>query len=127
MSCCPFKMDLCTYSDLAINSRIIHKEHISRILYLYVPNGICAMNNPTSIVEVTDRYSNVGESVPFVHVENRPWIDVVFNNLNMEPGYHKYLVTFEQKCGEGNLGLYFAYTLQTDSPDRPYYYMQGDV
>lgn len=119
------KMTLCPYQDLAIHAKVIHKEEIDRVLHLHVPCGYSFQNTPIGVFEVTNRDSDSSHSVEFTVVENRPWVDIDFSKLNIDPGYHVYLVKFQENTTGDITGMYFAYTLQTDSPDRPYYYMQG--
>lgn len=55
--------------------------------------------------------------------DNPLWIDVLFDCLNLDIGLHDYTIEFVNVVTGDTYYQYFCYRIQSDSPDKPYVYM----
>lgn len=115
------QIQLCAYADLASNSVVINPREFNYRIYLKVPCSIVAFR-PIEIREITDDSCDDLTFVQFSFVQGRPWIDVAVGQLNQKVGYHKYIVRF-LTAGDEIVSYYFSYIIQTESPEKPYIYM----
>lgn len=51
------------------------------------------------------------------------WVQVPIEALDKSEGYHEYRIHLVDAIADWETELKFAYIIQTDSPDKPYYYM----
>lgn len=56
---------------------------------------------------------------------HRMWIKCPKVMLNMNPGLHKYLFRFVRCMTDDAFDQFVYYEIQTDNPNKPYYYMEG--
>lgn len=59
------------------------------------------------------------------HFPHRMWIRCPKDEMNLAVGMHKYMFTFVRAMPDDKFELFVTYTIQSDAPDRPYYYMEG--
>lgn len=118
------QLKLCEYAELAANSIVINPVELDDSIHLNFRDPILLFR-PIEIREITDSECDPLKFIHFSFQQGHPWIDVPSSELNQSPGYHKYLVRFLTK-GDDTFSWYFSYTIQTESPDKPYIYMNPD-
>lgn len=52
-----------------------------------------------------------------------PWVDIAVDLLDLSIGLHTYKIEFVNSITGDVYYQYFSYTIQDDSPDKPYIYM----
>lgn len=100
---------------------ILNKFEVLPEFYVYIPCEIAKWYTPSEIREVT---TTAQPSIEFEHISGRRWIDINYDKLNMNPGYHKYRIDFTSTlASKSPIYLFFCYNIQNDDPDKPYIYM----
>lgn len=97
-------------------SRTFCKVAIEPILWVKLP---CSVRHLT----VTAVKSDADESIAWEHDPSSSWISIDTSLLNTEVGFHRYRIEMTDTATLWTTHVWFAYNIQDDSPDRPYYYM----
>lgn len=71
----------------------------------------------------TEESTTFKKKTPWEHEPYRVWYKFRSELLNMKIGYHQYRMSFRNSFNGDTCLLYFAYTIQSNNPDKPYYYM----
>lgn len=110
------------YNNLSSHHIVVNVSQRLPQVYVRFDSRISDSYTPSSVYEITEGTS---DPITFSYSTGRHWIDILFENLNTDPGYHKYRIDFSSKLLSGvpTVALYFSYTIQTDSPPKPYIYM----
>lgn len=111
-----------SYENLSLHHIVLNPSQGLPQVYLRFDSRISDSYTPSSVYEITEAKS---DPITFSYSPGRHWIDILFENLNVDPGYHKYRIDFTSKLLSDvpTLALYFSYTIQTESPPKPYIYM----
>lgn len=72
----------------------------------------------------TEESTSSKTKTPWEHEPYRIWYKFKSELLNMETGYHQYRMSFRNNFTGDTCLLYFAYIIQNNNPDKPYYYME---
>lgn len=110
------------YNNLSSHHIVVNVSQRLPQVYVRFDSRISDSYTPSSVYEITEGKS---DPITFSYSTGRHWIDILFENLNTDPGYHKYRIDFSSKLLSDvpTVALYFSYTIQTDSPPKPYIYM----
>lgn len=74
-------------------------------------------------LQVCDVVSESGNTVSWTRDGSQSWMYVETSGLNLSIGYHVYQINMKDPVTDWRTSIYFAYIIQTDTPDKPYYYM----
>lgn len=110
------------YNNLSSHHIVVNVSQRLPQVYVRFDSRISDSYTPSSVYEITEGTS---DPITFSYSTGRHWIDILFENLNTDPGYHKYRIDFSSKLLSDvpTVALYFSYTIQTDLPPKPYIYM----
>lgn len=112
-------------AELASQTCIFSECQIESVLYVRVPYQICTQYDLLNITQVSDSVNTPIDTDEYVtYLRYRPWIDIVSSALDMTPGHHMYRIQFKQRYTNIPTSLFFAYTIQSDNPEKPYIYME---
>lgn len=128
-----FKLKACEHKDLAKNTLLVNSYEVDYYLYVELPFHITEPVRLYSVKNITDRFADKSDLYngdtddtykPYIIQEGNKWIRIATEILDLTPGQHTYRLAF-MKADQSDLEipLYISYILQTDSPDRPYIYM----
>ena len=57
----------------------------------------------------------------------KPWVDFLFKDLDLAPGKHIYRISLARIYkGSEVKDVFFSYTIQDDSPNKPYMYIDRE-
>ena len=73
----------------------------------------------------SDSDSEDDPKYPWEHDKGRIWYKFKSELLDMETGYHQYRMSFKNSVTGDTCLLYFAYRIQNNYTDKPYYYMEN--
>ena len=121
-----FQISAVKYKDVAANSRVISASEVEYFLYVSVPAEIARCFELYQVDEIKDKAEFVCRKGLWDHEPGRRWYRFKSHMLNLESGYHIYRLSFVNTRTNDTLLLYFAYTLQTNDPKKPYDYMDKE-
>lgn len=119
-----FSIDSCTYDKLAATTRVFNIEEFEYFLYVKVDPSIAKCFEMYQLDDITDAAKPVCHKLLWEHTKHSIWYKFKSGMLNKDPGYHVYRMHMVNTCTNDVLSLYFGYTVQTNTPERPYYYME---
>ena len=110
-----------TYDMLPWNRRIFNTKFLEPTIHIELPPDIvekkCILLN---IYEL-----DTGDKLPCPVLCGR-WIDIGVKHLNKSIGLHTYRIDLLNPRTGMVYDRYFSYTMQNDSPEKPYIYMKRD-
>lgn len=120
-----FCVNAVTQQEVGYDSGFFNVDEISDVLHIKLPSYIIRDYSIYSMKQVTNQKDAV-DIVPYAkYIPYRRWIDISSSHLDLDVGYHMYKLGFVNKQTNDVVYLYFAYRIQSNYPDRPYYYMGG--
>ena len=120
-----FCVNAVTQQEVGHDSGLFNVDEISDVLHIKLPAYIIRDYSIYSLKQNTNQ-ENVTDIAPYAKfIPYRRWIDIASSHLALTVGYHMYKLGFVNKQTNDVVYLYFAYRIQSNNPDRPYYYMGG--
>lgn len=117
------KFDLYTLDCVYSNVPVINLKYIDYFIWFKLPT----ISNNTKLLQI-DEISNNRFDISFdsdnVTKENKLWIKVKYNFLDLSVGQHTYKFSVLNLNSNDIESYYFSYIIQSDNPDRPYNYMR---
>lgn len=121
------QFDLYNYSEFPQHTKIINLNQIGEWVWLKIPDDVSRDFDLFQIDEITP-YTGEVDYIGFVFRQCRyPWLGVNPHILNKDIGYHVYKFYFADTYTNDVYLLYLSYQIQSDSPERPYVYMNQHV
>lgn len=118
-------LESCSYKDIPSNSLVLNSDELPYYLLVHLPDGI-ALDYRLYQLDEIGVHSKEIPFTGFVHsCCGRPWYKITSAILNKTPGQHIYRMSLTNPSTEDIIYLYFSYILQTNNPDKPYYYMDS--
>lgn len=100
------------------HTKVFNVNLFGPTLHVHLPLLVCKDFRLMGVYE-----NDVNCPVGHYEYNNGRWIDIPVDCLNLDTGYHQYLVEFINNVTADTLYLYFSYMIQNDDPDKPYIYM----
>ena len=97
-------------------ARTFYKPAIEPVLWVKLP---CAVRHLT----VTEVLSESGQSIAWNRDPSASWISISTDLLGQEVGFHRYRIELSDLTTQWTTHVWFAYNIQDNSPEKPYYYM----
>lgn len=117
-----FTIKACPFKDVYMNSKMFNCSQLNYTLFVELPKDMACTLEPIELRETAVKDSeDIITSCNWIC--GRYWLDVKFDAMNKNPGYHLYRITFIDRISNLTSYLYFAYTVQADLPEKPYVYM----
>lgn len=109
------------YNKLALNNVIYNADTLSRDLWVELPAEI----KQFVVIGVHLIKGNCTESLPISDVfYKNTWLRIPINLVDTSSGHKVYKVECQHRTTLEVMSLYFSYTIQDDSPAKPYIYMK---
>lgn len=118
-----FKLTAVTHKDIAYASKVFSLQEFQPYLYVDIPVYIAKHFSLYELDEIVEKAEPVCVKCLWDHPQCSIWYRFHTNKLNQESGYHCYRMCFVDTFTKDIVYLYFAYTVQTNNPDKPYIYM----
>ena len=118
-----FRLDAVPYGFSALASKVFNLAQVEGILYVRIHPEIARQFKLSEVSEVAVKIKTIS-SKACTHDTSRIWYKFNPKYLNLDPGYHQYRMIFTNTATGDTCQLYFAYTIQDNNPDKPYYYME---
>lgn len=115
------KFNLFTVDDVYSNVPVINLKYIDYYIWFKLPNELLN-SDLIQIDEISENKYKIDLN-QFEKV-NKLWLACKYDVLNLDPGQHIYKFSF--KTDNDIISYYFSYIIQTDNPDKPYYYMTNE-
>lgn len=144
-----FRLDAVQHKDVSHVSELFSLQQVEEYLFIRIPAYIAKEYELYQVAEISDvaipledsdtdsdtdtdtesdsdgtsndaQINNLWEHDPY-----RIWYKFKSETLDMETGYHQYRMSFKNTVTGDTCLLYFAYTIQNNNPDKPYYYMEN--
>jgi len=120
-----FCVNAVTQQEVGHDSGLFNVDETTDILHIKLPSYIIRDYSLSSIKANTNQtdVEDIAQYAKFIPY--RKWIDIESSYLDLTIGYHMYQISFVSKLTGDIVYLYFAYRIQSNNPDKPYYYMGG--
>lgn len=113
-----------TYCNLSKVNKVFNLHELDNYLYVYIQPDRTRSCILQDLREVNFEESSGSESqYNIVEIVSASWIRIHYSKLDLTTGMHVYKLLFNDPVFDEMLNLYFSYTIQNDSPDKPYIYM----
>lgn len=113
------------FSDLSKCTPVINKSALPYYVYIKVDPNIMRECALYQVDEICKEHSR--PVVPNAIVRDMNcWLRATMELLNVDPGHHVYKLSFIRRFDNVVFSLYIAYYIQTESPDKPYIYMNRE-
>lgn len=113
-----------TYCNLSKVNKVFNLHELDNYLYVYIQPDRTRSCILQDLREVNFEESSGSESqYNIVEIVSASWIRIHYSKLDLTTGMHVYKLSFNDPVFDEMLNLYFSYTIQNDSPDKPYIYM----
>ena len=117
----PTTYELYSYKDVAPHHKLINLKQIDYFLFFKIPDDMTVKYNLFDISEFSNNDYSVIDYQEYVEREGtKPWLKVQSSMLRKTEGYHCFKFHFVHTETNDIVCLYFAYTIQNESPDKPY-------
>lgn len=113
------------FSGVSYASQVYNISQITEYVHIKLPDW-AYHSEILKIEEVSEYPTNPVNLIDVRKIPGHPWIDILFEALDDDPGYHIYKIEFRDLVTEDASLLYFAYNLQVDDPEKPYIYMHRE-
>lgn len=110
----------CDYEELGSNVRIYNLDLFGPTLHVQVKSSI---QHSCRLMDVYESNTCCGVTTYTYDELDHPWVDIPVDCLNLDLGLHTYTLEFVNVMTGDTYFQYFNYIIQTDSPDKPYIYM----
>lgn len=117
-----FKLNAVKKSLVASNSLVINADEFEYYLWVRVPDDIFKYYRLVDIFETGTKVEHVC-MLKSCKYEQGPWYRIESSYLNRHPGYHIYMMKMVNIFTNDVVSIFFSYTIQDDSPEKPYKYM----
>lgn len=122
------KFKLYSHDDAAAHSLVINVNELEYYTWIELPHHIAKFLSLYAVYEFNTPQGpkRVEHAEHVVREGLRPWLRLDTAILNTEPGFHLYKFHFVDTRNDDMVGLYCAYNLQNDNPDKTdYIYMKN--
>lgn len=120
------RLSACDQAEVAAHTPIINLQTHEYYVYIDLPEDFsCPCMILTDMIEIADTFTKSVYSDTY-REGNRPWIRISFESLNIDPGFHRYLLKFINTASGIEFLKWVQYIIQDDNPDKPYVYMRRD-
>lgn len=119
------KLRACKHSDLPKHTKVINKSELPYFFWIRIPSEIAKRFELYKLEEVGRCETEIKYLGSLSQEFRRPWIRIVANILDVDPGQHIYKMSFVDKMSDDIAYVFFSYILQDDNPEKPYIYMRG--
>lgn len=114
------------YNKLNEVVRVFNKTEIDYYLWVQLPSELVVDAQLYDVHQVEPE----DKEVDWIHAVDRncsrPWLRIVSRILDDSVGLHVYKLSFINKHTDDVFQLYFGYSIQDDSPYKPYDYMTNE-
>ena len=121
-----FNLPAVPHKDAASGNRIFSTAEIDYFLFVRVPQDFGRHYELYQVDEVADTIEKLCCKGLWEHDRGRPWYRFKSENLNMDPGYHMYRLSFVNYSTNDTSQLYISYIIQSNNPEKPYMYMDKE-
>ena len=97
-------------------ARTFHVGAIEALLWVHLPE-------PVRYMSVWDVLDESDTSIEWERAGQESWIAIDTAQLHTAAGFHRYQIKLIDPVTQVTTHVWFAYNIQNDSPERPYYYM----
>lgn len=120
-----FTLEACLRNEIPSKGIVINPKMFEYFTWIKLPSLFGSGFSLFEFVEIEPRVDNMIDFYKFVQQDKgHPWIRVITKILDTSIGYHLYRMSFIQSHTNDVASLYFTYTIQDDSPCKPYIYME---
>ena len=119
-----FRLDAVPFGFSALASKVFSIAQVEKILYIRVHPEIAKQFELDSVTEIKEKNKTLSKKA-CTHDTSRIWYKFDPEYLNLKAGYHQYRMEFTNITTGDACQLYFAYTIQDNDPEKPYYYMEN--
>lgn len=122
--CAPLYMCATPYESIPSAHKVININQVSYFLYVQIP---VELKDRLALFEVAEIGVDPIRECPrciWNHEKGRIWYQFKSGLLNTVVGHHLYRMSFVDTLTDEIVLLYFSYTIQDDSPKKPYQYMK---
>ena len=116
-------LSACMWANLPSESKTINYANLNEFLWVSLPDEFTTNFVISTISEKSKSGYHHIPADTYVREGYYPWVHILKSGLNLEIGYHIYRITLVNTISDDLFSLYFAYTIQNDDPEKPYYYM----
>ena len=120
-----FMLEATTHDEASINNKLFSTSQIEHFLYVKIPAEVTKRFGLYQVSEIRDTAEVLSDENLWEHDPNRVWYRFRSDKLNMTAGYHQYRLSFVNLFTNETCELFMSYTIQDNSPDKPYYYMEN--
>ena len=97
-------------------TKIFNFKDIGPVLWIRLPEEVAHLR-------VQDVVDAAGNSISWTRENKQSWLYIDAGNLNFSIGHHQYQIQLIDPVTSWITYVYFSYIIQSDTPDKPYYYM----
>lgn len=117
-----FSLKASKYDKVSLHSEVLNDNQIAHELHLQIPVQIAHTCELHKLEELGDTVTEVSDE-SWKRDDNRIWYQIKTSYLNMSVGHHLYKLSFINRVTDDTMFLYFAYTIQSNNPEKPYIYV----
>lgn len=99
-----------------IHPPIFNVRQLQPVLWVKLPDTLTQL-------DVSSVVSESGHNLSWTRDGHQSWLYIDISELSLSVGYHTYQINLTDNITNWATSVYFAYIIQTDTPDEPYYYM----
>lgn len=121
-----FKSKLLPYDESLAHNLILNTNQIEYYIWLEIPSEITLSCVLVEVYDITLNKEVAKCRVPYHQYikreDRKPWLQIGTDMFDLSPGQHMYRFQFVNTSTDDIISLYFTYTIQTDTPNKPYIY-----
>ena len=102
-----------------LTTKVFNKSDTDAVLWVKIPEHIAHL----TIVRIFHIGAVEIHEVPWIRQHRQSWFKIAASDLDLSEGTHLYRVDMVDMITNFKTHIWFEYTIQSDEPDKPYYYM----
>jgi hypothetical protein len=118
-----FRLEATVKKNLPSVTTVINSDEFEYYLWIHVPSYVGRDFELYQLEEMSEPPACLCINSCCYHESRRPWYRITSAYLSKLPGLHVYRMSFVNRYTDDVISLFFGYVIQSDSPDKPYIYM----